>query len=57
MEVSDEDFLLQRPDVCVQEVKPVVVEAYLCHVNVSGRNGLIASLQPRILMHWTKLML
>ena len=57
MEVSDEDFLLQRPDVSVQEVKPVVVEAYLSHVNVSGRNGLIASLQPRILMHWRKLML
>ena len=49
MEVSDEDFLLQRPDVRVEQVQPLAVVPDLVHVDVPGRDVLIATLKSSIL--------
>jgi len=50
VEVSDEDFLLQRPDVSVEQVQPLAVVPDLVHVDVPRGDVLIAALKPRVLL-------
>ena len=49
MEVTDENFLLQGPDIGVQEMKPVLLVFYLVHVDVSRWDVFIPTLQSGIL--------
>ncbi len=50
VKVSSEGLFLQRSDILVQEMKPFTFISYLIHMNVSGRNIFIASIQARILI-------
>ena len=49
MEVASEDRLLERADIEVKHIKPLLVEANLVHVNVSSGHSFVATLQPLIL--------
>lgn len=49
VKVSNEHFFLQRSDVGVQEVQPLAVVPDLVHVDVPGRDVLIATLKSSIL--------
>ena len=49
VEVPDKDPLLERPDVGVQEVEPLGLEADLVHVDIARRHVLVAALQAAVL--------
>ena len=49
VEVAREHRLLEGPDIEVKHIKPLLIEANLVHVNVSGGHSFVASLQPLIL--------
>jgi hypothetical protein len=44
VKVSGEHFLLQRSDVSVEQVKPLLLEPDLVHVDVPGWNVLVTAL-------------
>ena len=49
VEVPDKDPFLERPDVGVQEVEPLGLEADLVHVDIARRHVLVAALQTTVL--------
>ena len=49
MEVAHKDPFLERPDVSVQEVEPLGLEADLVHVDIARRHVLVAALQTTVL--------
>ena len=49
VEVASEDRLLERADIEVKHIKPLLIEANLVHVNVSSGYSFVATLQPLIL--------
>ena len=49
MEVAHKDPFLERPDVSVQEVEPLGLEADLVHVDIARRHVLVAALQTPVL--------
>ena len=53
MEVSNKNFLLQGPDIGVQEMKPMLLIFNLDHVDVSRWHVLISTLKSGILQSQT----
>ena len=49
VKVSCEDGLLERSDIEVEHIEPLLVKTDLVHVNISRRHSLIATFQPLIL--------
>ena len=49
VEVPHKDPFLERPDVGVQEVEPLGLEADLVHVDIARRHVLVAALQTAVL--------
>merc|ERR1712223_21022 len=50
VKVSCEDGLLERSDVEVEHIEPLLVKTDLVHVDISRRHSLIAALQPFIVI-------
>merc|ERR1712223_204279 len=50
VKVSCEDGLLERSDIEVEHIEPLLVETDLVHVDISRRHSLIAALQPLIVI-------
>ena len=53
MEVSDKHFLLQGPDIGVQEMKPMLLVFDLVHVDISRWYVLVSTLESGILQNQT----
>ena len=49
VKVSCEDSLLERSDIEVEHIEPLLFETDLVHVNISRRHSFIAAFQPLIL--------
>ena len=53
MEVSNKNFLLQGPDIGVQEMKPMLLVFNLVHVDISRWHVLVSTLKSGILQNQT----
>ena len=53
MVVSDKNFLLQGPDIGVQEMKPMLLVFNLVHVDISRWHVLVSTLKSGILQNQT----
>ena len=53
MEVSNKNFLLQGPDIGVQEMKPMLLVFNLVHVDISRWHVLVPTLKSGILQNQT----
>ena len=51
VKVSGEDGLLERSDIEVEHIEPLLVKTDLVHVNISCRHSFIAAFQPLILKY------
>ena len=51
VKVSGEDGLLERSDIEVEHIEPLLVKTDLVHVDISRRHSFIATFQPLILKY------
>ena len=49
VKVSGENCLLERSDIEVEHIEPLLVKTDLVHVNISRRHSFIATFQPFVL--------